>query len=279
MNITLYTAPDCIRCRIVKAYFADKGIEYGTVDFKEDKDEFNKFYRANRPAIYRNPEGVEFPLFSDEKVIRQGSGIILAYMLAGDKLDQAVMRSDLLHGWISGLYPSVCPKEQEENFLEVVKWLEKGGLKVYIQTDGRNPAFLERVLKTGQVTKVVFNILGTAQAYADSFGGAVSAEDLKKTTELVTAFPNHEVRLLLGPTKRADGSYSWTGKEEAAEAAKMLAEATGNKTMPFFIASVDKENPVGQQGLGDFPQDQLLPYRSAVRKFMFKADLAKPESH
>ncbi|MDL2307439.1 hypothetical protein LJC48_05365 [Desulfovibrio sp. OttesenSCG-928-C06] len=277
MSITLYTAPDCIRCRIVKAYFADRGIEYATVDFKEDKDEFNKFYRANRPVIYRNPEGVEFPLFSDGEAVRQGSGIILAYMLAGDKLEQAVMRSHLLHGWISGLYPSVCPKEQEENFLEVVKWLEKGGLKVYIQTDGRNPAFLERVLKTGQVSKVVFNILGPAQAYADSFGGAVSAEELAKTAELVTAFPSHEVRLLISPTKRADGSYSWTSKEEAAEAAKMLAEATGNKTMPFFIAAVDKENPLGQQGLGDFPQDQLLPYRSAVRKFMFKADLAKPE--
>ena len=51
MSITLYTAPDCIRCRIVKAFLQDKGMAYDTVDFKEQKNEFNTFYRAHRPEI------------------------------------------------------------------------------------------------------------------------------------------------------------------------------------------------------------------------------------
>lgn len=73
MGITLYTAPDCIRCKIVKAFLAERGLAYDTIDFKADAQEFNTFYRANRKAIYRNPEGVEFPLFSDGEVIKQGS--------------------------------------------------------------------------------------------------------------------------------------------------------------------------------------------------------------
>ena len=132
MDITLYTAPDCIRCKIVKAFLNERGIAYDTIDFKAQAEEFNTFYRTNRPKIYRNPEGVEFPLFYNGEVIRQGSGEVIAYMLSGDALKHsgAVTRSDLLHGWISGLYLSCCPKDQEENFLTLVKHLADGGLTV-----------------------------------------------------------------------------------------------------------------------------------------------------
>ena len=108
MSITLYTAPDCLRCKIVKGFLAEHQIAYETVDFKADAQTFNTFYRANRKAIYRNPEGVEFPLFDDGTVIKQGSGEVIAYLLSGHALEGAVTRSDLLHGWISGLYLSQC---------------------------------------------------------------------------------------------------------------------------------------------------------------------------
>ena len=83
MGITLYTAPDCIRCKIVKAFLAERGLAYDTIDFKADAQDFNTFYRTNRKAIYRNPEGVEFPLVADGQVIKQGSGEIIAYLLSG----------------------------------------------------------------------------------------------------------------------------------------------------------------------------------------------------
>ena len=104
MSITLYTAPECIRCKIVKAFLAERDIPYATVDFKADAQEFNAFYRANRKAIYRNPEGVEFPLFNDGQVIKQGSGEIIAYLLSGHVLEACITRSDLLHGKIGGIY-------------------------------------------------------------------------------------------------------------------------------------------------------------------------------
>ena len=34
MSITLYTAPDCLRCKIVKGFLAEHQIAYETVDFK-----------------------------------------------------------------------------------------------------------------------------------------------------------------------------------------------------------------------------------------------------
>ena len=277
MGITLYTAPDCIRCKIVKAFFAEKGIGYDTIDFKEQKDEFNTFYRTNRPAIYRNPEGVEFPLFSDGSVIKQGSGEIIAHMLSGNVMEACVTRSDLLHGWISGLYPSQCPAGQEDNFVELVRHLAAGGLKVLLQSDGRNPALLERLLAGKNVSKVTLNILGTAAAYEHSFGGPLPGADLAKSVSLARGFAGGEVRLLVSPTLRSDGSYSWTTKEEAAEAAQMVADATGDKQLPFTITAVTALMPQGLHGLEAFDPAVFLSYRSACRKFLFKTEIAKLE--
>lgn len=162
MSITLYTAPDCLRCKIVKGFLAEHQIAYETVDFKADAQTFNTFYRANRKAIYRNPEGVEFPLFDDGTVIKQGSGEVIAYLLSGHALEGAVTRSDLLHGWISGLYLSQCPAAEEDHFVELVQQLAKGGLTVCIQTDGRNPALLERLIGLNALAKVQLNIPGPA---------------------------------------------------------------------------------------------------------------------
>ena len=51
MGITLYTAPDCIRCKIVKSFLAERGQTWDTVDFKADAKDFNAFYRAT-PAMW-----------------------------------------------------------------------------------------------------------------------------------------------------------------------------------------------------------------------------------
>ena len=189
MGITLYTAPDCIRCKIVKAFLAERGLAYDTIDFKADAQEFNTFYRTNRKAIYRNPEGVEFPLFSDGEVIKQGSGEIIAYLLSGHTLEACVTRSDMLHGKIAGLYPSQCPAGQEDNFAVLVDRLAAGGLQVWLQTDGRKPELLEKLLKTKDV-HVVCNLVGGPEASTKIFGGAPSKEELAKTIALVQATPD-----------------------------------------------------------------------------------------
>lgn len=274
MSITLYTAPDCLRCKIVKGFLAERGIAYGTVDFKGDAQTFNTFYRANRKAIYRNPEGVEFPLFDDGEVIRQGSGEVIAYLLSGHALEGAVTRSDLLHGWISGLYLSQCPADQEEHFVELVQQLAKGGLSVCVQTDGRKPALLERLIGLGVLAKVQLNIPGPAAVYETLYGAAPSGEELAKTIELVRAFPDHYIRFLATPIPGADGAR-WPSRDEAGEAARMVYEACGDHQLPYAVAAVTPEMPQGMQGLEPVADAMLLKYRSASREFLFKADIQK----
>lgn len=275
MSITLYTAPDCMRCKIVKGFMAEKGIGYGTIDFKGDSVAFNTFYRTQRKHIYRNPEGVEFPLFDDGKVIKQGSGEIIAYLLGGEAMECCVTRSDLLHGWLSGLYLSQCPAEQEDNFVELVKHLAQGGLQICLQSDGRKPALLEKLLQLKVPGSVVLNILGPTSLYESMQGSAPSKEDLARSIELTRTAAAYDIRFLASPVPRADGSFSWPTRDEAAEAAKMVAEACGDKQLPYHIAAVTKDMPQGMQGLEALEDALLLKYRSASRDFLFKSDIAK----
>lgn len=274
MSITLYTAPDCIRCRIVKSFLAERGLEYATVDFKADAQTFNAFYRANRKAIYRNPEGVEFPLFDDGKVIKQGSGEIIAYLLSGHDMECCVTRSDMLHGKIAGIYPSLCPDGQEENLLILVDRLAKGGLQVWLQVDGRKPDLLEKLLHIKDV-HVILNVVGGADAAGHIFGGAPSKEDLAKTIALVQASPDGIIRFLAVPHPADGGQWAWPQRADAAAAAQMVAEACGQPTLPYVITAITPDMAWDIRGLDALPEQNMLVYRSASRQFLFKADIAK----
>lgn len=274
MSITLYTAPDCLRCKIVKGFLTARQIPYETVDFKAEVQTFNAFYRAHRKAIYRNPEGVEFPLFHQGDVIKQGSGEIIAEVLSGKKLECAVTRSDLLHGWISGLYLSQCPADQEEAFLELVSTLASGGLSVCMQTDGSNPALLEKLIRQGTLAKLQLNIPGPASVYETLFGKAPDKEELPKTITLVQSIPDSEIRFLATPIPQEDGAR-WPTRDEVGGAAKMVYEACGDHQLPFSIESVTAEMPQGMSGLEPIAEPVLLKFRSAAREWLFKADIRK----
>jgi len=270
MAYTLYKAPNCIRCRITHEFMDAKGITYGTYDLEEDKDIVNGFYRANRKFLHRNETGVEFPMFHDDNgdVVLQGTGMVIAYLLSGNALSEAgaVSESKMLHGWISGLNVSNVPAGQEDNFVELVEALAKGGLQVVLDSDGRNGALLERCVNTGVITRVRVNIPGPATSYAV----APAKEDLGKTIAVARAFKDNVIRLFLEPMKQEDGSYTWLSTADAALAGKMVAEACGDMMLPFGIQAT-AELPKGVEALN------LLPYRSKVRSALPKTDIIKGE--
>ncbi|MDY0228388.1 MAG: hypothetical protein RBR38_16365 [Desulfomicrobium apsheronum] len=272
MSITLYTAPDCLRCKIVKEFLAERGQEYTSFDFKEDKDIFNKYYRANRSSIYRNPEGVEFPIFDDGQVIKQGTGEILAYLLSGRVLEACVTRSELLHGWISGLNVSACPAGQEDNFVTLVRLLAQGGLTVELHSDGRRADLLKRVLDEGFVSRMVLDIVGPAALYPAIVGGELSAEDLKQSIALTRAHADGLIRVLASAYAGGDG-MTRVSPAEAGEAAKMVLDACGDRMLPVFVEAQQAE------GLEALENQALLPYRSKVRASLVKAEIRKPEAH
>lgn len=273
MSITLYTAPDCLRCKIVKEFLAGRGQEYTGYDFKADKDIFNAYYRANRSSIYRNPEGVEFPIFDDGTVIRQGTGEILAYLMSGRALEACVTRSELLHGWISGLNVSACPAGQEDNFVTLVRLLAKGGLTVELHADGRRADLLGRVLDEGHVSRMVLDVVGPASLYPAIAGGELSLDDLGRSVALTRAHPDHLIRILASAYAGEGGAMTRVTPAEAAEAAKMVFDACADRMLPVVIEA--QQAP----GLEKLEDQALLPYRSKVRASLVKAEIRKAEAH
>lgn len=274
MSLIIYTAPNCIRCRTVKAYMNDKGLEYTSVDFKENAQEFNTFYRANRKAIYRGAEGVEFPLFEDTEagVVLQGSGVILAWLIAGKELDTTVVRSDMWHGWISGIYSSNCPDGQEDHLLEVISWLNKGGLQVIVQSDGRKADLLEKLLASGDVSKAVLNIPGGPATYERLGLTAPSAEELKKSIDLVRASALGVIRFQAIPLPDGD-AWRWPVRDEVLDAARMVYEACQDHALPFLLSAATADLPIDMHGLPAFDSQLMVKFRSAARQFLFKADI------
>lgn len=281
MPIILYKAPHCLRCDIVRQFLEDRGLACETFQLDTDKDAVNAFYRTHRARLYRNAEGAEFPMFhdTDHDEIRQGTGQVLAWLLAGKNLDRAVTRSDLLHGWISGLHVSRVPEGEEDHFLELIRLLARGGLSVCLQSDGRRADLLERILKENLVSRMVVSVPGPAARYPDIAGGpAPSPEELAGTIALARGCADHLLRLRLEPYRDARGEFRWLSPAEAGEAAKMVAEAVGEMTMPFAIQIrplADGELPEGTEPL---TEDQLLPYRSKVRAHLPKTEILKTSS-
>ena len=276
MAITLYRAPNCIRCRITHEFMDARGINYGSYDLEADKDIVNGFYRANRKYLHRNETGVEFPMFHDDDgdVVLQGTGVIIAYLLSGKALGDAgaVSESKMLHGWISGLNVSKVPAGEEDHFVELITALSKGGLQVVLDSDGRNADLLERLINTGCLTRIRLNIPGPASVYPAAGGGeAPSREEPGKSIALVRAFKDTVIRLDLEPIAQADGSLAWLSPADAALAGKMVAEACGDMMLPFGIQA--STEPV--KGLDALTN--LLPYRSKVRAALPKTDIIKSE--
>lgn len=272
MPMTLYTAPDCLRCVIVKDFLAARGLDWSALDFKADKDLFNAFYRAHRSAIYRNPEGVEFPILHHGDAIRQGSGEIIAHLLAGDALRGCVTRSDLLHGWISGLNVSACPPGQEENFTTLVRALARGGLSVFLRSDGRRPGLLGELLAEGLAARVALDVPGPAALYPRIAGGELAPGDLARSLAAVRSQPGHLVRLLLVPYPGPDGALRRLTPDEAGQAARMLLDEGGDPLLPLGIEAVPAP------GLEPLEGPALLPYRAKVRNALVRADIRQAQA-
>jgi glutaredoxin len=101
MTNQIYTATGCVRCKITKRFMKDNGISYEEYDFKaEGKEAFSQFYRDNRKDIFRDKDGVEFPVFTDGRVIRQGLSVVVGYLIAGEALSGFIGRNRL-HGELS----------------------------------------------------------------------------------------------------------------------------------------------------------------------------------
>lgn len=271
MGFSLFSATGCMRCKIVKSYMQENSIGFQEFDFKSHgKDAFNAFYRKNRSHIFRGEEGVEFPIFYDNEKVVQGVGMIIAFLKSDQLLNNFVRRSELSHGWVSGLNVSDGDASLGNDFAAVVAFLKTRGLKTQIETDGRNATILHQLMEKSLVDRLIFNLNGPAKIYEAITKTLLSEEELESSLSMVEQCPEYQIILPLVPFHREDGEKAIITPEEAGEAAAFVARTTGKKTHPFFIKdcipSDEKET---------LPVPNLFKYRTACRRYMVKTEILK----
>ena len=207
MTYSLFSATGCMRCKIVKSYMNDNNIDYQEFDFKADgKEEFNAFYRTNRSRIFRGDEGVEFPLLFDGDRVVQGVGVIIAFFKNEALLGRSVFRSNLSHGWVSGLNITTADDGLDDRFIDVVSFLKAHGLQIQIDTDGRNSRVLGSLIEKLLIDRLVFNLNGPADLYEKITGIPIQEKELAKSLSLLDQCPEYQIVLPITPFQNENGT-------------------------------------------------------------------------
>jgi len=258
----------------------EHAIPFQELDIKaEGKDPFGQFYRNNRSSVYRGKEGIEFPVFTDGTAIRQGVGVILAFLHAGTKLDGFIGRSELSHGWIDGIHVSEGDPALTDDLVRVLGYIRKNGINLQLDTDGRNAHVLDRLLAEKLGDRVVMEVKGPLSLYGRMLGREIDAEEVKKSIGLVTRFPEYQFRTTVRPVARKEGDpeTGYLTPDEVAETAKLIQETTGSYKHPYVLRVFDAESFSDERlkSIGKLTSNDLLRHRSAARKFQVQTEIEK----
>ena len=236
MNYTLYSTAGCARCKILKARMAELSLTYEEHDFKGDgKEAFQRFYAANRKAVYRGAEGIEFPILTDGTVIKQGVGAALAHLEGGAAMVGFFHIGVLHKEWLDGIDVSGGNAEQGEKFLAVLRYLKKNAMKMVIETDGRNFSLLQALLAEGLAEKVIMNLLGPLSMYSAMTGKTIDPQEVERSITLVAQFGEHQFQTVVVPVRRSADVLNYMTPAEIGEAAKWIEVASGSKKQPYLI--------------------------------------------
>ncbi len=278
MTHQLYTATGCARCKITKRFMQENDISYEEVDFKADgKEAFSQFYRANRKDIFRDKDGVEFPVFTDGKVIRQGVSVVVGYLIGGDHLAGFIGRSALHGEWIDGFDISGGDPEHKEELIQVLTYLKQNGLKVQVTTDGRNAEVLEAVKEKNLADRVLMEVRGPAALYENLAGAAIGEEELKQSISLATRFTEYQLSTTIAPLTTADGTLEFLTPEVVGETAKLIEDATGSKKHPYQLKAFDPALATDEKynAIEPLPDAAMFKYRTAARRYMVMTEIQK----
>ena len=281
MRHTLFTATGCQRCKIAKRFMDERKIDYEEVDIKgEGMETFRSFYGQNRKSVYRGKEGIEFPVYTDGTAIRQGVGVVIAYLQAGAKLDGFIGRSQLSKGWIDGLHISDGDPAMAREFVAVLRILKKSGLKLQLETNGKNASLLDQLLEHGIGDRVVMDVMGPLALYRNRIGEEVDPTEIKKSIALVPKFPDHEFQTTIAPIIRREGEtpeISYLAPEEIGETAKLIKDASGSQKHPYLLRLFDPGTCMDDRlkSIEELPYSAMFRYRTAAREHQVLAEIEK----
>jgi len=278
MSNTIYSATGCARCKITKNYMQENDIPYEEFDFKaEGKDAFNKFYRANRNNIFRDKDGVEFPVFTDDEVIRQGVSAIISYFLAQNKLAGFIGRSSLHGEWIDGINVSGGDIAHAEELLTVLAFLKKSGLKIQLTSNGKNSKLLEMIIDKGLVDKVIMEVGSSSGQCGPSMSEETSEAEIAASLKQVIRVSDYQLVTTIYPLLRADSTVSYLTPGEIGDIAQMIEKETGSKKHPYKIRACKLQGHEGERFKEMIPLESadFFKFRTAARRFMVMAEIEK----
>ena len=114
-------------------------------------------------------------------------------------------------------------------------------MQLQIDTDGRHPEILHRVLVDNLASVLIFNAQDA------------SSPDVQKSLKLAVKFPVYKIHTIVSPS---------ITPAEVGNIARMIGEITGNIKTPYFLFA----DPQGET-------PNLLSHRSAARKHLVLADI------
>jgi pyruvate formate lyase activating enzyme len=277
MSLILFTATGCTRCQIAKKFMHEKSLVFEEHDaIAEGKELFGAFYRAQRAAIIRGADGVEFPVLADGSEIRQGVAAVIAWLQTGARLDGFIGRSEVSKGWVGGLHVSKGDPAALEDLLAVLGFLKRNGLKLQLDTDGRNAAVLERLFAEGLGDRVIMDLKGPQPLYAEIIGGPVDTQEIQRSMTLVGQFPEYRFETTVAPIVRAEegpAAIRCLTPDEVAETARWLKAATGSHRQPYILQAFDPQAARDDRFRSVEMPATLFRHRSAARKYQVLTEI------
>jgi pyruvate-formate lyase-activating enzyme/glutaredoxin len=278
MTYQIYTATGCGRCNITKQFMRKNGIHFEEYDVKaEGKQAFAQFYRANRESIYRDVDGVEFPVLTDGKVIRQGAGVVIGHLISGDHLCGFIGRSRLHGEWIDGFSVSGGNPKYTEDLLRVLAHFKQKKIKIQLTTNGFNAVVLQAILEKQLGDRVVMEVKGPAPLYRCLTGRDIEEDELKQSIALASRFPEILFYTTVAPLTDDQGQTRYLTPNEIDATARMIEVATGSNRHPYELRQFPVRQTEDQQlkRIEPLPSGALFRYRTAARRYLIMTEIAK----
>jgi pyruvate formate lyase activating enzyme len=223
---------------------------------------------------------VEFPVYHEGDVVRQGLPAVVAYQIGGPALS-GFFKPGSLHGqWLDGICISDGPSACCDDLLQVLSYLKKQNFKIRIDTNGVNANLLASILEHGLADRVIMEVKGPPNLYKLQVGQSVDMVEIEKSIALVSKCGDYAFITFIAPVARQTGDpaqISYITPEEIGQTAELIKKAAGDSRQPYGLRMLESEPAPGRQSpdLPPLPQSQLFRYRSAARKYQFKAEILK----
>jgi pyruvate formate lyase activating enzyme len=124
------------------------------------------------------------------------------------------------------------------------------------------------------------DLKGPLALYGALLGEEIEPQEIHRTMELVTKFPEYRFETTVAPVfghKSETGGVRYLTPEEIGDTAKWIKEITASNKQPYLLRLFDPETSSDQRlkSIEKLNPTDLLRYRSAARKHLVLTEIEK----